>query len=715
MITSYPESFRGYIRLAESAGAGAEPKLAALAYAQALRLNPSLLSGISAKFRRLRHVVSFGPVCTANELESIPIAMRPHLFKPWPANLVVPAIEDTLWTCPTTSRERQLFLDPSSTGPRELPRFFSWIYPFRLAGMSTPRSEADIDLLIDMGFTQILTLTRESPLDPKWFRSKPAVTHTYLPLENYGTPTLAEMDVVWARYRDDPGTRWLVHCGGGVGRAGTVLACLIAMIGLGDVEHGEQGHPALDAGTAIKLLRHARPRSLESEAQEQFVSKWISHRWKMINTAQQQDNESSEPITLFDPATDVVGARLDPNPNQMHGTLLFLIGTPGSGKSWFAESIVKRRTATGLKTVVISQDESGSRAACESQLSRTISGDTLVILDRCNPTSQDRAVWLKLTDRRAIAVYFGYTPSLCRRRIDERINHPTIRAGRGANALDQMSREMQPPSVDTERFVSVITVRSFAAARQVILRLTPSMPLLKFPRTPHLLNLGATTSDDLVADTPFEQLKGAMTIEEKIDGANMGLSLDVTGTEIRVQNRSHWVSSADHAQFKPLDTWVASHRAALLAILDRDPQFPERYLLYGEWCVARHSVLYTKLPDRFIAFDLYDRLDATFTSRRALASLLRGAGVQQVPLLAETHSITREQILEMIQRPSAYSPDARVEGVYVRFEDPDRQITVSRGKVVRGDFIAGNEYWAKGPLVLNGIDLFDRDSEIETE
>ena len=29
----------------------------------------------------------------------------------------------------------------------------------------------------------------------------------------------------------------------------------------------------------------------------------------------------------------------------------------------------------------------------------------------------------------------------------------------------------------------------------------------------------------------------------------------------------------------------------------------------GEWCVARHSIKYDKLPGYFIAFDLYDRLE----------------------------------------------------------------------------------------------------------
>jgi atypical dual specificity phosphatase len=59
-------------------------------------------------------------------------------------------------------------------------------------------------------------------------------------------------------------------------------------------------------------------------------------------------------------------------------------------------------------------------------------------------------------------------------------------------------------------------------------------------------------------------------------------------------------------------------------------------------------------------------------------------------------------VMAMLQRKSAYSSE-RVEGVYIRFEDERRRRTIGRGKVVRGDFIAGNEHWSKGRITLNGI------------
>lgn len=49
----------------------------------------------------------------------------------------------------------------------------------------------------------------------------------------------------------------------------------------------------------------------------------------------------------------------------------------------------------------------------------------------------------------------------------------------------------------------------------------------KFPRTTHILNLGSATRDDLVLDAKDVRrlLVNNVIIEEKIDGANLGISI----------------------------------------------------------------------------------------------------------------------------------------------------------------------------------------------
>ena len=69
------------------------------------------------------------------------------------------------------------------------------------------------------------------------------------------------------------------------------------------------------------------------------------------------------------------------------------------------------------------------------------------------------------------------------------------------------------------------------------------MPL-KYPRTAHLLNLGAATEDDLVQPEGADYFidNGEVYIEEKVDGANVGISLG-NYHEFVLQNRGHTISS----------------------------------------------------------------------------------------------------------------------------------------------------------------------------
>ena len=256
-----------------------------------------------------------------------------------------------------------------------------------------------------------------------------------------------------------------------------------------------------------------------------------------------------------------------------------------------------------------------------------------------------------------------------------------------------------------EGFSAIVTIRSFAAAEEFVQRVSAPVNLFKFPRTAHLINLGAATDDDIIVGGLH--IDGAspdahVIITEKVDGANMGFSLSADRTQVIVQNRSHYVNPASHAQFKKLGQWVDAHREDLYKILDRDPYFAQRYVLFGEWLTTVHSVTYTKLPDWFIAFDLYDRTTRTWADRRVLASLLDGTQIRLTPLVYEGPMPSEEELKAMVQRQSQFT-EGRVEGVYVKVEKEGK--VVGRGKVVRSDFIAGNEHWTKGILRSNQLEF----------
>jgi len=140
-----------------------------------------------------------------------------------------------------------------------------------------------------------------------------------------------------------------------------------------------------------------------------------------------------------------------------------------------------------------------------------------------------------MSDSHTICLYFDYGMELCLQRIDGRLNHPTIQAGRGKNAVKQMHKSLKMPTL-AEGFGAILSISSHNAAKEAILKLGGVVPITKFPRTSHLINLGASTDDDIVQDDWTDNLKGHLVIEEKIDGANMGFSLDYDGN-LLVQNR----------------------------------------------------------------------------------------------------------------------------------------------------------------------------------
>ena len=78
-----------------------------------------------------------------------------------------------------------------------------------------------------------------------------------------------------------------------------------------------------------------------------------------------------------------------------------------------------------------------------------------------------------------------------------------------------------------------------------------SPDFVRFPHTPHLAWLGTGyPRDDKVLDQAqaLAFLNGVVAIEEKVDGANLGLSFGVGGG-LRVQNRGSWLVRPFPAQF----------------------------------------------------------------------------------------------------------------------------------------------------------------------
>ncbi len=220
--------------------------------------------------------------------------------------------------------------------------------------------------------------------------------------------------------------------------------------------------------------------------------------------------------------------------------------------------------------------------------------------------------------------------------------------------------------------------------------------LHKFPRTPHLYWLGKAPARDDKVLTPHEAeafLDGEVIAEERVDGANLGLSLGGDGI-IRFQNRGNFLEGKLTGQFAPLRGWIARHAELLKQHL------PPGTVLFGEWCFARHSIHYTKLPDWFLGFDLLETATGVFWDTPRRDALLDALG------LAKIHPMTRRrfdrrEVLSLLGGRSAYA-DGPLEGVYLRREHGG--ILLARAKLVRAEFTQTiGEHWSKGGQVSNAL------------
>jgi len=225
----------------------------------------------------------------------------------------------------------------------------------------------------------------------------------------------------------------------------------------------------------------------------------------------------------------------------------------------------------------------------------------------------------------------------------------------------------------------------------------------RFPHTAHIawLNKGSPRDDKILNPVEIKALlNGPVIVEEKLDGANLGISLDNNGA-LRAQNRGQYLLHPYTGQFSRLVPWLTQHEHALHNILSPD------LIVFGEWCAAQHSLDYAQLPDWFLVFDVYERSSQQFWSTTRRNALAHAAGLATVPRLFEGE-ITLDQLKHMVEHtPSLYRQGpghahAPLEGVVIRRESA--QWCEARGKLVRAEFTQSiEEHWSRKALNWNRV------------
>lgn len=209
----------------------------------------------------------------------------------------------------------------------------------------------------------------------------------------------------------------------------------------------------------------------------------------------------------------------------------------------------------------------------------------------------------------------------------------------------------------------------------------------KFPSTVHLAFLGKQGVREDKCMSPQERdefLAGEIIVEEKVDGANLGVSFD-DGGNVFLQNRGHRLTAPLDGQWRPLRRWVEQREDRLFEFAE------DRYVLFGEWCYARHSVCYDALPDWFVLFDVYDRRCKRFFSVARRNVVAERLSLAHVPEVARGY-FTFQQLSKM-EFKSTYGSEP-AEGIYLRRDEGEW--LGKRSKLVRPAFRQSIEtHWSR--------------------
>ena len=158
----------------------------------------------------------------------------------------------------------------------------------------------------------------------------------------------------------------------------------------------------------------------------------------------------------------------------------------------------------------------------------------------------------------------------------------------------------------------------------------------------------------------------------------------------------------------------------------------DRFVLYGEWLYAKHTIFYDQLPHYFLEFDILDTQTGQFLSTERRRQLLAGLPIASVPVLWSGVAESLDHLLALVG-PSLYkSADWRqrlrevcgergldaerieretdsaddMEGLYLKVEEPAGAV-VERYKWIRASFLTSvvdsGSHWLSRPIVPNQL------------
>lgn len=236
---------------------------------------------------------------------------------------------------------------------------------------------------------------------------------------------------------------------------------------------------------------------------------------------------------------------------------------------------------------------------------------------------------------------------------------------------------------------------------------TSSGKFTKYPRTPHLFGSTGTDDDRHLNEASSNAFlnDASLIIEEKLDGTNVGIHFGESG-ELILQCRGHLITAGMHSQYDLFKQWTQTKRSMLQSMLT------QRYILFGEWLYARHTVSYNALSHYFFEFDIFDKQASQFLDLATRLDMLQGSSIKTVPVVHQ--GVLKANRLVDLIGPSVFDSefrnpltgriDNRMEGIYLRTEKAG--IVTGRAKFVRPEFteaIKQSTHWQYRSMVVNQL------------
>lgn len=187
-------------------------------------------------------------------------------------------------------------------------------------------------------------------------------------------------------------------------------------------------------------------------------------------------------------------------------------------------------------------------------------------------------------------------------------------------------------------------------------------------------------------------LNGRVWVEEKMDGANVGIIRHKQG--FHLQKRGSLVGPSEHEQFQFFHNWARYQNQEKLMGL------PVGYTVYGELMYAVHSIYYDKLPDWVLVFDVWCAKKGRYLKYEDRRDFCISYGLEMVPLITEGY-FGVEDLAGLIPEESQYGYLA--EGIVLKRY---RKGECRRAKIVKPGFLKmleEDEHWTRKGVTKNQL------------